>query len=414
VSSRWSGRDVINILDFSRSDLEELFDTAKYMEEMLDRGSVDRLLEGKIISLAFFEPSTRTRLSFETAAKRLGASTIGFTGEEAISVAKGENLADTIRMLSSYSDLIVMRHRYEGAALYASEVSSVPVINGGDGRQHHPTQAMLDLYTVNKIHGGVDGLVYGVLGDLRYGRAAASFLLGLTLFKPSRVYLISPPSLSLRREVKMLLEERSLPMEEAGLADRPLRNLVFMGMGEPLANYRNLVKALKILTHPKGFHFARKRTTVSTVGLVPQIRALAEEYPVALAISLHAPENELRARLIPATRRYPLEEILAACRDYPLRRGARITVEYVLLEEVNDHPWQARRLVEILRGLSVKVNLIPFNPHPELPFKRPSEARVRRFQEVILSEGLVATVRKSKGLDIGAACGQLRAELSLS
>ncbi len=203
-------------------------------------------------------------------------------------------------------------------------------------------------------------------------------------------------------------------MEESGIADRPLRNLVFMGMGEPLANYRHLVKALKILTHPQGFHFARKRTTVSTVGLVPQIRALAEEFPVALAISLHAPDNDLRSRLIPATRRYPLEEILAACRDYPLRRGARITVEYVLLSGVNDHPWQARRLVEILRGIPVKVNLIPFNPHPELPFKRPSESRVRRFQEIILSEGVVATVRKSKGLDIGAACGQLRAELSLS
>ncbi len=203
-------------------------------------------------------------------------------------------------------------------------------------------------------------------------------------------------------------------MVEAGLEDKPLRNLVFMGMGEPLANYRHLVKALKILTHPKGFHFARKRTTVSTVGLVPQMRALAEEFPVALAISLHAPDNDLRARLIPATRRYPLEEILAACRDYPLRRGARITIEYVLLAGINDHPWQARRLVEILRGIPVKVNLIPFNPHAELPFKRPSEERIRRFQEIILSEGLVATVRKSKGLDIGAACGQLRAELSLS
>ncbi|RUM87914.1 MAG: 23S rRNA (adenine(2503)-C(2))-methyltransferase RlmN [Thermodesulfatator sp.] len=203
-------------------------------------------------------------------------------------------------------------------------------------------------------------------------------------------------------------------MQEFGLEDKPLRNLVFMGMGEPLANYRHLVKALKILTHPQGFHFARKRTTVSTVGLVPQIRALAEEYPVALAISLHAPENELRARLIPTTRRYPLEEILSACRAYPLKRGARLTIEYVLLEGINDHPWQARRLAEILRDLPVKINLIPFNPHPDLPFRRPPEARIQRFQQILLSEGFVATVRKSKGLDIGAACGQLRAELTLS
>ncbi len=200
-------------------------------------------------------------------------------------------------------------------------------------------------------------------------------------------------------------------MQEAGFEDRPLRNIVFMGMGEPLANYRALVTALKILTHPKGFHFARKRTTVSTVGLVPQMWALAEEFPVALAISLHAPDNELREKLIPATRRYPIEDILAACREYPLRRGARITVEYVLLRGVNDHPWQARKLAEILRGIPVKVNLIPFNPHPELPFKRPSEEYIRRFQEILLSEGYVATVRKSKGLDIGAACGQLRSEV---
>ncbi len=200
-------------------------------------------------------------------------------------------------------------------------------------------------------------------------------------------------------------------MEEAALEDKPLRNLVFMGMGEPLANYRNLLKALKIFTHPQGFHFARKRTTVSTVGLVPQIRTLAEEFPVALALSLHAPEDELRQKLIPSARRYPLAEILEACRHYPLRRGARITFEYVLLRGINDHPWQARRLAELLRGIPAKINLIPFNPHPDLPFERPTEDQVHQFQKILLSEGYVATVRKSKGLDIGAACGQLRAEL---
>ena len=201
-------------------------------------------------------------------------------------------------------------------------------------------------------------------------------------------------------------------MDEAGLREKPLRNLVFMGMGEPLANYRHLVKALRILTHPKGLHFARKRTTVSTVGLVPQMRALAEEFPVAMAISLHAPDNELRAKLMPVTRRYPIEEILSACRDYPLRKGARLTFEYVLLRGVNDQLWQARKLAEILRGIPAKINLIPFNPHPELPFKRPREDHIFRFQEVLLSEGYVATIRKSKGLDIGAACGQLRGEVT--
>ncbi|HIE32951.1 MAG TPA: 23S rRNA (adenine(2503)-C(2))-methyltransferase RlmN [Thermodesulfobacteriaceae bacterium] len=202
-------------------------------------------------------------------------------------------------------------------------------------------------------------------------------------------------------------------MDEAGLKNKPLRNIVFMGMGEPLANYRNLVKALKILTHPKGLHFAKKRTTVSTVGLVPQMRTLAEEFPVAIAISLHAPDNELREKLIPATRRYPIEEILEACRVYPLRKGARITFEYVLLRGVNDHLWHARKLAELLRGIPAKINLIPFNPHPELPFKRPCEERIRRFQEILLSEGYVAMIRKSKGLDIGAACGQLRAEVTV-
>ncbi|MCE4602129.1 MAG: aspartate carbamoyltransferase [Desulfurococcales archaeon] len=215
----WRGRSIVSILDFSRNELEELFQEAYRMEEQLSKGRVEKILDGRIIAMAFFEPSTRTRLSFETAAKRLGASVIGFTGEEAISVAKGENLADTIRMLSSYADLIVIRHRYEGAALYASEISSVPVINGGDGRQHHPTQAMLDLYTVSRELGRIDGLVYGVLGDLRYGRAAASFILGLTRFKPEKVYLISPPNLGLRREVRMLVEDHGLPVEEARLED---------------------------------------------------------------------------------------------------------------------------------------------------------------------------------------------------
>ncbi len=215
----WRGRSVVSILDFTRQDLEELFEEADSMERLLESGTPSRLLEGRIISLAFFEPSTRTRLSFETAAKRLGAATIGFTGEESISVAKGENLADTIRMLSAYSDLIVMRHRYEGAALYASSIATVPLVNGGDGKQHHPTQAMLDLYTVMKEAGGIDGLVYGVVGDLRYGRAAASFILSLTLYRPKKVYLVSPPSLSLRRETRMEVEERGLPVEEASLED---------------------------------------------------------------------------------------------------------------------------------------------------------------------------------------------------
>ncbi|HIQ10838.1 MAG TPA: aspartate carbamoyltransferase [Pyrodictium sp.] len=210
----WKNRDVISILDFSREDLEYLFEAADKIYEYLISSSVPRLLEGKVVSLAFFEPSTRTRLSFEVAAKRLGAITIGFSGEEGISVAKGENFADTIRMLDAYSDLIIVRHRYEGAALYAAELAKAPVINAGDGKQHHPTQAMVDLYTIKRLYGYIDGLVYGVLGDLRYSRAASSFILALTRFSPEKLYLISPKLLRVREEVKMVLKEAGIVFEE--------------------------------------------------------------------------------------------------------------------------------------------------------------------------------------------------------
>ena len=204
MSCGLGSRDVISILDFSREELECLFEWA-------DKAwSLGRPLEGKILALAFFEPSTRTRMSFESAMKRLGGEVIGFSSEEGISVAKGESLGDTIRMLDAYADGIVIRHRYEGAALYAAEISESPVINGGDGWQHHPTQAMLDFYTIRSLFGGVDGLSIGVLGDLRYGRAASSFILGLTRFKPKRLYLISPPELRPRREVIDLLGESGL------------------------------------------------------------------------------------------------------------------------------------------------------------------------------------------------------------
>ncbi len=207
-------RDVISILDFTRDELEVLFEYADRFERWLREGRAPKLLEGRILALAFFEPSTRTRLSFETAMKRLGGETIGFTSEEATSVAKGESFADTIRMLDAYSDVIVVRHRYEGSALYAAEIAVHPVINAGDGRQHHPTQAMLDLYTVRRLLGGPDNLVYGVLGDLRYSRAAISFIYGLTLFKPRMVYLISPPQLRIREEVRETLTERGLRFRE--------------------------------------------------------------------------------------------------------------------------------------------------------------------------------------------------------
>jgi len=155
----------------------------------------------------FFEPSTRTRLSFQSAMYRLGGKVISLVSPSTSSIAKGENLADTIRMIESYSDIIVIRHRIEGAAKLAAEVSSKPIINAGDGTHHHPTQAMIDLYTIKKYRGYIDGLNIGVLGDLKYGRAANSFIYGLTLFKPDKIYLISPKSLRPRERVLKFLDK---------------------------------------------------------------------------------------------------------------------------------------------------------------------------------------------------------------
>ncbi|MEM2875233.1 MAG: aspartate carbamoyltransferase [Candidatus Hadarchaeales archaeon] len=199
------GRDVLSILDFTRQDLERLFRAALSMEKAGKR--CRPLLRGRIMATAFFEPSTRTRLSFESAMHRLGGSVIGFSEAEGTSIAKGENLADTIRMLDAYADVIVMRHRLEGAAKLAAEIAECPVINGGDGSRHHPTQAMIDLYTVWRERGKVDGLNYAVMGDLRYGRAAASLIYGLTLFRPASLCLISPPLLRPRREILEFLNK---------------------------------------------------------------------------------------------------------------------------------------------------------------------------------------------------------------
>lgn len=206
----FKGRDVVSILDFSREELERIFEVALEME----REAKPKLLEGKILATAFFEPSTRTRLSFETAMHRLGGSVIGFSAAESTSIAKGENLTDTIRMLDSYSDVIVLRHYFEGAAKLAAEVAAVPVINAGDGKQHHPTQTMLDLYTIWRKLGKIDGLHIALMGDLRYGRAAASLIYGLTKFKPREVSLISPPTLRLREEISDFIRTTDLKFHE--------------------------------------------------------------------------------------------------------------------------------------------------------------------------------------------------------
>jgi aspartate carbamoyltransferase catalytic subunit len=210
IASRFKGRDVISVLDFSKEDIEYLF---KLTDHYLSNGYKE-VLRGKVMAVAFFEPSTRTRLSFEAAMSRLGGSVIGFSSEEGTSVAKGEKFIDTIRMLDSYADVIVVRHRYEGSAKLAAEVAEHPVINAGDGRNEHPTQALLDLYTIYRLRGDVSSLVIGLIGDLKYARVVNSFLYILTIFKPKKVYLISHPLLRLREDVRRFIESRNVKVEE--------------------------------------------------------------------------------------------------------------------------------------------------------------------------------------------------------
>jgi 23S rRNA (adenine2503-C2)-methyltransferase len=188
-------------------------------------------------------------------------------------------------------------------------------------------------------------------------------------------------------------------------------NIVLMGMGEPLHNYDETMKALRILADENGFSIAPKRVTLSTVGLLPQLERLAKE-PIMpnLAISLHAPTDAQRGELVPINRKYGVADIIAACKRFPLKRRSRITFEYVMLAGVNDRPEDARRLAKLLAGVKSKVNLIPLNAAAGIPFERPSDAAVDRFGKILANHGLTVSVRKSRGRDIRAACGQLIVE----
>ncbi|MGE5616537.1 MAG: 23S rRNA (adenine(2503)-C(2))-methyltransferase RlmN [Bacillota bacterium] len=195
-------------------------------------------------------------------------------------------------------------------------------------------------------------------------------------------------------------------------ASRPVTNVVFMGMGEPLNNLAAVVDAVSIMLDDHAYGLSRRRVTVSTSGVVPMIRKLKETLPVALAVSLHAPNDELRSRIMPINSAYPIRELLDACRDY-LEAAPRdfITFEYVMLDGVNDAPEYARELVTLLADVPSKLNLIPFNPFPDSGFERTDATRVRRFQQVLLDAGFIATVRKTRGDDIDAACGQLAGQV---
>ena len=189
-----------------------------------------------------------------------------------------------------------------------------------------------------------------------------------------------------------------------------ITNYVFMGMGEPLANYQRLIRALTIMTADWGMNISPRRITVSTVGLVPMMERLLAEVQVNLAVSFHATSNELRDRLAPINRRYPLETLLGACRKLPIKRRSRIMFEYVMLAGVNDSIADARRLVKLLAPMRAKVNLIFYNPFEGSPLRTSPRAAVEAFQAILKNGNLTATIRESRGLDIAAACGQLYAE----
>jgi len=202
-------KSLISINDYSKEQIIKILDLA----EDFEKNPNQKLLEGKVVASLFFEPSTRTRLSFESAISRLGGKVIGFASKDSSSVQKGESLKDTIKTVNNYCDLIIMRHPLEGSARYASEVADVPVINAGDGANQHPTQTMLDLYSIRKTQQTLENLNLSLVGDLKYGRTVHSLLMAMSNFNPA-YHFISPPELKMPEEYKMFLREKNLDYKE--------------------------------------------------------------------------------------------------------------------------------------------------------------------------------------------------------
>lgn len=202
-------KSLVSITDYSKEDILRILNLAKKFDEKPNR----RLLEGKVCATLFFEPSTRTRLSFETAVNRLGGRIIGFTDAATTSSSKGETLKDTILMVSNYADIIIMRHHLEGAARYASEVSTVPIINAGDGANQHPTQTMLDLYSIYKTQGTLNNLTLTIVGDLKYGRTVHSLIIGMSHFNPT-FHFVAPEELRLPETYKNFCDDHGIKYEE--------------------------------------------------------------------------------------------------------------------------------------------------------------------------------------------------------
>lgn len=208
-------KSLVTIADYSKDEILEILESAAGFEANPNR----KILQGKVVATLFFEPSTRTRLSFETAVVRLGGSVIGFSDAATSSSSKGESLNDTIRMVSSYADAIVMRHPLEGAARYASEISPIPIINAGDGANQHPSQTLLDLYSIRKTQGGLENLNISLVGDLKYGRTVHSLIIAMSHFKPSFKF-IAPDELKMPEEYKVFCRKNDIPfVETAELTD---------------------------------------------------------------------------------------------------------------------------------------------------------------------------------------------------
>ena len=192
---------------------------------------------------------------------------------------------------------------------------------------------------------------------------------------------------------------------------RMLSNIVMMGMGEPLYNYENVAKALKIVMDSEGISISKRKITLSTAGVVPMIERAGAELGVNLAISLHAVTDELRNEIVPINKKYPIAQLMQACRDYPtLTNARRITFEYVMLKDVNDSPADAHALIKLIKGIPAKVNLIPFNPWPGAPYERSTQASIDAFSDIVFNAGYASPVRTPRGEDIMAACGQLKSE----
>jgi 23S rRNA (adenine2503-C2)-methyltransferase len=202
----------------------------------------------------------------------------------------------------------------------------------------------------------------------------------------------------------------SAVLKEENAGDK-LPNLVFMGMGEPLANYDNTVKSISILLNPSGFNFSHRKITVSTAGLIIRMKEFSATLPVNLAISLNAPNDKIRDFLMPINKKFPIKDLISTVKDCSINPRKRITFEYILIKDINDSPEHARELGKLLKNIPCKINLIPFNEHPEVKFKKPEEKKIKEFQSILHMQHFTAPIRRSKGSDIAAACGQLGGSL---